>query len=92
MGKHIGEGMHASVHTCYKRLKPRPQGQTPMLAHLIDQSEYEPHPYAVKIVRDNDEEKIIAHLREFEILKTLRHPNIVCAVELFHDKFKNEVF
>ena len=60
-----------------------------MLAKDLELNDYEPHPYAVKIVRNNDEETIIAHIREFEILKSLRHPNIVSAVEIFNDKFKS---
>jgi hypothetical protein len=55
-------------------------------------TEYDPTPFAVKIVRDDDKEKIIAHLREFEILKGLRHPNVVGAIEIFEDSFKNEVY
>jgi serine/threonine protein kinase len=58
----------------------------------MNDDEYEPHPFAVKIVRDDDKEKIIAHLREFEILKDLRHPNVVGAIEIFEDKFKSEVY
>jgi len=40
-------------------------------------------PLAVKIVRDDDEEKLIAHKNEFEIMYRLDHPNIVKGIELF---------
>jgi serine/threonine protein kinase len=49
-------------------------------------------PYAVKIVRDDDKEKIIAHEREFEILLPLKHKNIVHAIEIYRNAFKSEVF
>jgi serine/threonine protein kinase len=48
--------------------------------------------FAVKIVRDNDEEKLRAHENEFYILSRLNHKNIVRAVEIFKDPFKSEVF
>lgn len=43
-------------------------------------------------MRDDDQEKIIAHQREFEILSKLKHPNVVGAIELFTNEFKHEVF
>ena len=43
----------------------------------MDQSEYEAETYAVKIVRADDQEKIEAHIREFDILKSLDHKNLV---------------
>ena len=42
-------------------------------------------PYAVKLVRDNDQEKLRAHENEFYILSKLNHKNIVGAVEMFKD-------
>lgn len=42
-------------------------------------------------MRDDDEEKLIAHEREFKILKNLNHINIVKAIELFYDKQKNKI-
>jgi len=48
--------------------------------------------YAVKVVRDNDHEKLRAHENEFQILSRLKHKNIVGAVEIFKDYFKNEVY
>ena len=47
--------------------------------------------FAVKVVRDNDQEKLMAHEREFEILKKLNHPNIVRAEEIFKDDFHNTI-
>lgn len=41
---------------------------TPLLASQIDKDAYHPKPYAVKIVRDDDKEKLLAHQKEFEIL------------------------
>ena len=35
------------------------------------------HPYAVKITRDDDEEKKVANRNEYDILKHLNHRNIV---------------
>jgi len=86
--------MHAAVYKCFKRLKPRSSGETTPLpaSKLKAGEEFEPTPYAVKIVRDDDEEKIIAHRREFEILKLLTHPNVVGAREIFEDDFKKEVY
>jgi len=49
-------------------------------------------PFAVKRVTDNDQEKLLAHVREFEIMQNLHHPNVVGAVEMFRDDFKNEVY
>ena len=40
-------------------------------------------PFAVKLVREEDEEKIMAHKNEFEITKRLNHKNIVKSYELF---------
>lgn len=48
-------------------------------------------PYAVKVVKENDEEKLLAHEKEFNIMKDLDHPNIVKTIELFMNKVKNEV-
>lgn len=58
----------------------------------LSQHDYEPQPFAVKIVRDDDREKINAHLREFDILKGLNHPNVVGAIEIYEDAFKKNVF
>ena len=57
----------------------------------MDASEYLPQPYAVKIMRSDDEEKIRAHTQEFEILKRLDHPNVVKAKEMFTNQFKHEI-
>lgn len=48
--------------------------------------------FAVKIVRDNDPEKLLAHEMEFKIMKNLDHANVVRAVEIFRDDFKNEIY
>ena len=43
-------------------------------------------------MRDDDNEKLLAHEKEFEILNKLNHKNIVKAIEMFHDKFKNKIY
>ena len=43
--------------------------------------------YAVKIMRDDDEEKIMACRNEFSITKQLNHPNLIRS----HSFFENEV-
>jgi hypothetical protein len=48
-------------------------------------------PLAVKIHRDDDEEKIIASKKEFEITYRLNHPNIVKSLEMFVNDQKKEV-
>lgn len=65
---------------------------TPLIASKISKDEYLPEPYAVKIVRSDDEEKIIAHRKEFEILKKLNHSNVVKAIEMFEDKSKHHIY
>ena len=40
------------------------------------------HPLAVKVVREEDEEKILAHKKEFEITQRLNHKNIVKSTEI----------
>ncbi len=65
----LGEGQHASVSICYERTVPRSTEEcTPLLSHQIDKDAFKPIPYAVKKVSDEDEEKLIAHEKEFEIL------------------------
>lgn len=49
-------------------------------------------PFAVKISRESDEEKKMAHEKEFEILSKLKHRNIVKSIEFFDDEFKGEIF
>jgi len=47
-------------------------------------------PYAVKITRDDDEEKKLIFKKEFEIAHKLRHKNIVKAIELLCNDFTGE--
>ena len=56
-----------------------------MLVDKLQLNAYHPKPYAVKKVRDDDMEKLIAHEREFEILAKLSHKNIIKAIVLFRD-------
>ena len=48
-------------------------------------------PMAVKIVREDDEEKTLIHKMEFEIMSRLSHPNITKAFEIFTNEFKKEI-
>ena len=50
---------------------------------MVTPTEFFPKVYAVKIVRDDDCEKIMAQKREFEILEKLDHPNVVKVIEYF---------
>jgi hypothetical protein len=90
----LGEGQHAAVYKCFKRKHPRSADEcTPLLARQIDLNDYLPDQvFAVKIVRDDDLEKIIAHKKEFDILLKLNHNNVVKAKEIFSNEFKNEVY
>lgn len=45
----------------------------------------------MKKIRENDEEKLIAHEREFELIKNMSHPNLIKVVETFFNKSKSEV-
>lgn len=44
------------------------------------------------MVRSDDYEKLEAHKKEFEILKTLDHRNVVKGIEIFCDDFKHEIY
>jgi len=94
VGKKLGEGQHASVYQCFKRVNPRSnmEATTPFKVDKMQDNEYHKQPYAVKMVRSDDYEKIEAHKKEFEILKTLNHRNVVRGIELFYDDFKHEIF
>ena len=48
-------------------------------------------PFAVKTLKEDDEEKLRAHFNEFEIAKELNHPNVVKALEMFENKQKKEI-
>lgn len=91
LGRKLGEGNHAAVYECFQRVKPRSNSDatTPLLVDKMRKDEYLPQPYAVKIVRSDDLEKIKAHKREFDILSTLKHKNVVRVIEMFNDEFKN---
>lgn len=86
VGRVLGEGQHATVSICYERTLTRSAEEcTPLLVDKLQLNAYHPTPYAVKKVRDDDEEKLIAHEKEFEILAKLNHKNIIKAIELFRD-------
>lgn len=48
-------------------------------------------PFAGKVQREDDEEKINASKKEFEIMQKLSHPNIVKSFEIFVNEQKKEV-
>lgn len=63
------------------------------MARQLSNDDYsKDEPFAVKIVRDDDREKIIAHEKEFEILQPLKHNNIVHSIEIYRNAFKSEIF
>jgi len=49
-------------------------------------------PYAVKVAREDDEEKILAHKNEFKMTKNLNHRNIVKSIEMFVNDQKKLVY
>jgi serine/threonine protein kinase len=61
-------------------------------ADQIKPNDFSEKAFAVKIVRDDDPEKIFAHKKEFDILMKLQHPQIIRAIEIFSDEFKNQVY
>ena len=52
------------------------------------------NPFAVKIIRDTtlDEEKIMAHKKEFDITSTLEHKNIVKSHEYFFNELNKHIY
>ena len=48
--------------------------------------------YAVKVVRSQEEEVLIASEKEFEIIKDLNHENLSKGYEMFKDDMKKETF
>ncbi len=48
-------------------------------------------PYAVKQVRTEDQEIKNAHIKEYEILKGLKHTNIIKVVEIFNEDWQSRV-
>lgn len=55
------------------------------------EDELKTEPFAVKIVRENDEEKIIAHKNEFSIMERLNHQSIVKSYEIFVNDQRKEI-
>lgn len=49
-------------------------------------------PFACKVIREDDEEKIKVHKNEFEIMRKLDHKNIVKAYELYVNDHKKEIY
>jgi len=48
-------------------------------------------PYVVKVSREADDEKRMAHKKEFEITKSLNHPNIIKSIEFFDNGPLDEI-
>lgn len=94
MGDKLGEGSHCVVYKCFRRLNPRSpdEATTPLRVDKMQSKEFQPGAFAVKIVRSDDLEKMMAHKRESEILHALSHTNVVNGIEMFEDKFKNQIF
>lgn len=51
----------------------------------------EKEPFAVKVSREDDEEKKQAHKKEFDITKNLRHTNVIKSIELFDNDTTGEI-
>ena len=49
------------------------------------------NPFAVKVSRESDEEKKMAHTKEFNITQHLDHPNVVRSIEFFDNEIKGEI-
>ncbi len=48
-------------------------------------------PFAVKVMREEDDEKLLVAKKEFEIMNRLNHPNIVKSFEIFSNEQKKEI-
>lgn len=49
------------------------------------------HPFAVKVAREPDEEKRMAHEKEFKITNGLQHKNVVKSTEYFFNELTEEI-
>ena len=58
---------------------------------FLKSDEFREKTFAVKISREDDEEKKVAHKKEFEITSKLNHKNIVRSIELFDNELKGEI-
>ena len=57
---------------------------------LLDDTDKK-NPLAVKISREDDEEKKQAHKNEFDITKNLRHTNVIKSIEFFDNDITGEI-
>ena len=48
-------------------------------------------PFAVKISREDDEEKKQAHIREFDMTSNLNHKNVIRSIEIFDNDLSGEI-
>lgn len=48
-------------------------------------------PYAVKISKEDDEEKKLASVNEFKMTNQLDHSNVIKSIELFENNFTGEI-
>ena len=48
-------------------------------------------PYAVKLIRESDDEKKLAHKNEFTITKSLNNENVIKSLEMFDNELKGEI-
>lgn len=47
--------------------------------------------FAVKYSRESDEEKKQAHVKEYDITKSLKHVNVVSSIDFFDNEIKGEI-
>ncbi len=73
--KKLGEGMHTTVYECKRKFDIDDKSSSDMsdpdhrrVTNQLQELNSRGGQFAVKIVRDNDQEKLAAHEREFEIL------------------------
>lgn len=48
------------------------------------------HPFAVKVTREEEEEKLLSIRNEFTLTRTLEHSNLVQSFELFENAITKE--
>ena len=48
-------------------------------------------PYAVKVSREDDEEKKQAHVKEYQMTSSFNHKNVVRSVDFFDNALTGEI-
>lgn len=49
------------------------------------------HPFAVKMAREPDEEKRLAHEKEYKLTNNLNHPNVIRSTDYFFNELTEEI-